>query len=259
MSWIFLFLQVFQLCYGWFQPSGKYHVSQRLLWDIRTKSKSSVSYRCGVPSSFHYPMSYEQLCGGSLVLRSGESSLTSIEKLGSAEEGALESIIDPSKHEIWKTIEDYPQYSVSSFGKISSTLSGGLISQTRVDSGGYPTVTLHTGEGKPHRKSIHTLVAKAFLPKVEGKQFVNHIDKNRRNNYVSNLRYVTPQESNRRNRISRRNSSGVIGVRFNKTRKKWHAYIGVDYKQLTLGYYESKNEAVKARKKAEKMYFGGHR
>ncbi len=42
---------------------------------------------------------------------------------------------------------------------------------------------------------VHRLVAHHFIPFVEGKEFVNHKDKNRLNNHVSNLEFMTHQEN----------------------------------------------------------------
>lgn len=42
---------------------------------------------------------------------------------------------------------------------------------------------------------IHRLVAFAFMPFVEGKEFINHIDENTSNNHVSNLEWVTQKEN----------------------------------------------------------------
>lgn len=43
--------------------------------------------------------------------------------------------------------------------------------------------------------SVHRLVAAAFIPKIDGKDHVNHIDGNRSNNHVSNLEWVSNQEN----------------------------------------------------------------
>jgi hypothetical protein len=57
---------------------------------------------------------------------------------------------------------------------------------------GYPSVQLGIG----NMQAIHRLVAMAWLPRVPGKDFVNHKDGNRRNNRVENLEWCTQTENN---------------------------------------------------------------
>jgi hypothetical protein len=206
-------------------------------------------------------MSPLQLYRGSLVMKSSEQSLTSDDRTNSMKTPIFQSTSDTKEQEIWKTIKDYPNYEVSSFGKIRNLRTGRLLSTTKLNRDGYNTVGLYKNKGKQFRKcvSIHLFVAKAFLKKVRGKDFVNHIDKNKTNNHMDNLRYVTHQEANMGNRISSRNTSGFKGVSLNKERNQWQAYLSINYKQLSLGYYDSKDAAIAARKEAEIKYFGDYR
>lgn len=50
------------------------------------------------------------------------------------------------------------------------------------------------------------------------------------------------------------NKSGVKGVRFNEQRGKWTAHIGFKGKQITLGYFNEKEDAIAARKAGEEKY-----
>ncbi len=50
-------------------------------------------------------------------------------------------------------------------------------------------------------------------------------------------------------------NSTIKGVRFSEQHKKWQAYIGFKGKLINLGCYDSLNNAIHARKKAEKKYF----
>lgn len=50
------------------------------------------------------------------------------------------------------------------------------------------------------------------------------------------------------------NKSGHKGVRWNESRKKWTAHIGFKGKQISLGYFTDKEDAIAARKKAEEIY-----
>jgi hypothetical protein len=52
------------------------------------------------------------------------------------------------------------------------------------------------------------------------------------------------------------NTSGITGVMWKKREQKWYAKIIKDNKEICLGYYDDFNEAVNARKKAEREYFG---
>ena len=45
------------------------------------------------------------------------------------------------------------------------------------------------------------------------------------------------------------NTSGVVGVTWHKIRKKWTAFIKINYKQIHIGSFDTKEEAIKARKK----------
>lgn len=64
-----------------------------------------------------------------------------------------------------------------------------------IDSYGYFYYRLYNN-GKSEHWFEHKLIAIHFIPKIEGKNFVNHIDGNKHNNSISNLEWVTIQENN---------------------------------------------------------------
>lgn len=90
-------------------------------------------------------------------------------------------------------------YKVSSDGQVFSVLKN-KIKETWADKNGYLKVGLYRGI-KGHQKSVHRLVAQAFIPNPENKPEIDHIDTNPTNNAVYNLRWVTRYE-NRHNPIS---------------------------------------------------------
>lgn len=59
-------------------------------------------------------------------------------------------------------------------------------------------------------------------------------------------------------KLHKDNKSGHKGVRYEPTKGKWKAYIGYKGKQITLGYFENKDDAISARKKAEEKYHKPH-
>ena len=62
-----------------------------------------------------------------------------------------------------------------------------------------------------------------------------------------NVRWATKHEQAANQRIRKGNTSGYIGVWYNKTSQKWQAGIGINKKNIHLGYFNTKEEAVIAR------------
>ena len=95
--------------------------------------------------------------------------------------------------EMWKTIDGYEDYEVSSWGKVRNRVTGDLISQEK-NPKGYMRVSIGA-VGKRHHLKVHRLVAAAFIPNPERKPQVNHKDGNNRNNSYTNLEWVTDEEN----------------------------------------------------------------
>lgn len=95
-----------------------------------------------------------------------------------------------------------------------------------------------------------------YILGVEDNRVVDHINHNKLDNRKSNLRICTQSENAKNRTINKNNKSGYTGVSFCKRYGKWMARIKVNYKSITLGYYENINDAIEARKKAEIEYFG---
>ena len=83
---------------------------------------------------------------------------------------------------------------------------------------------------------------------------VDHINGDRLDNRIVNLRIVTRQENQRNTRLPRSNTSGIIGVYWCKHKRKWRAAIGCDGRTVCLGRFNSKEEAIAARREAEVSY-----
>ena len=88
----------------------------------------------------------------------------------------------------------------------------------------------------------------------------DHIYSDRKyDNRKQNLR-ITEQKHNTKNRVRpSNNTSGKTGVSWKKDINKWIAYIGVNNKHIYLGEYKDIQDAINARIKAEKKYFGEYR
>ena len=86
-------------------------------------------------------------------------------------------------------------------------------------------------------------------------KYVDHINHDTLDNRRSNLNVVTNAENQQNRRLGKDNTSGHTGVSWRKDKKQWQARISVDKKEKHLGYFDDKEQAIDARKTAEKEYF----
>lgn len=83
---------------------------------------------------------------------------------------------------------------------------------------------------------------------------IDHINGDRLDNRASNLRDVPHSVNNRNMSANRRNTSGVMGVHFNRATGKWVASIKGGGRMTNLGYYSTIEEAAAVRREAEKRF-----
>jgi hypothetical protein len=119
----------------------------------------------------------------------------------------------------------------------------------RFDGKGYVMVRLcKDGIGKNYK--THRLVAELFIPKPNNDTNleVDHIDQDKTNNIVSNLRWVTPQQNmwNRNKRMTP-SSSRYIGVTYHKRSNKWSSRIvRNDGSRNHIGMFHNEKDAARA-------------
>jgi hypothetical protein len=73
---------------------------------------------------------------------------------------------------------------------------------------------------------------------------IDHIDRNKLNNRIDNLRVVTNAENQHNQGIKSNNTSGFQGVTWSAQKKKWHARITIDGRQKHLGFFDSPEAAA---------------
>lgn len=87
-----------------------------------------------------------------------------------------------------KPINGFPNYLISNTGQVFSKNTNSFL-QPQLSNRGYLQVGLFNN-GKRQVKSIHRLVAEAFLPNPLQLEEINHIDENKTNNMVDNLEWI---------------------------------------------------------------------
>jgi len=116
--------------------------------------------------------------------------------------GLIKKIVLPEKGrtnkdgELWKWFHDNKNYEISSYGRIYSHKCGRLLKPYH-HNGGYTKIKIGS-KGDSKNYSIHRLVAIAFIrppPKFLKKPIVHHKDRNRSNNHVSNLQWISSSEN----------------------------------------------------------------
>jgi hypothetical protein len=105
-----------------------------------------------------------------------------------------------------------------------------------VSSDGYRHVTLW-----PRSYLAHRLIWK--LVNDQEPECVDHIDLDKQNNRLSNLRAATASQNKSNGRIYRNNRSGYKGVCWEPSHRSWKAYISVHGRQIKLGRFKHIEEA----------------
>lgn len=99
--------------------------------------------------------------------------------------------------EEWRDVAGFEnRYQVSNFGRVRSLRNNKRIIKEKISTGGYCSVHLRdAAHNLSVYKSVHRLVAEAFIYKADGASEVNHVDGDKTNNHASNLEWCTHSEN----------------------------------------------------------------
>ena len=142
---------------------------------------------------------------------------------------------------MFKEITGFENYLVSSTGEVKNRITGKVLKQ-QLTTHGYLTVQLYAVNPKVVKKvRVHRLVALAFLEPIEGKESINHIDGDKKNNQVGNLEWVNQQENDfhAKNLLKKqiRPSGGYSGQHHSRA-KKFVVHTPEGETITTYGYSE---------------------
>jgi len=82
---------------------------------------------------------------------------------------------------------------------------------------------------------------------------IDHIDGDKQNNRLANIRTASPKENARNAALSSRSTTGITGVSKNKITGRYRAHIGIDGNRVMIGSYDTIAEAEAARGAANLM------
>jgi len=127
----------------------------------------------------------------------------------------------------------------------------------RIKKGDIAGTTVHGYIKISHKKkqfNAHRLAWYMTFGSIESGIEIDHINHNRSDNRIDNLRIVRQQDNQKNRTKPITNTSGTVGVYWRKNRKVWVATITVARQFIYLGYFPRYSDAVNARKNAEVLY-----
>jgi hypothetical protein len=121
-------------------------------------------------------------------------------------------------------IDEYPGYFVGTDLNIYSEKQGSIkMMKSEINTKGYYIVQLYN-DGRNYRKLVHRLIAKMFIPNPNNLEQIDHINQNRSDNRLENLRWVSRKDNNRNRCMNKNNTTGNQGVFFrNDDYDRWIA------------------------------------
>jgi hypothetical protein len=140
--------------------------------------------------------------------------------------------------ENWKDLKGFEGlYQISDYGNIRNNK---FVMKQQTDRHGYKYICL-TKNNIQKKFKVHRLVLESFIG--DGSELVcNHIDKNRANNNLNNLEWVTIRENNIHKFKDKTNHVGV-----NLKNGKWYARVQIDGRRTELGYFRNIEDAIQVR------------
>lgn len=134
----------------------------------------------------------------------------------------------------WVKIDEFKKYSINENGQVRNDKTGHIKATYINSQNGYEYVCLCDDSGKSNRRTIHRLLAIAFIPNPDNLPLIDHIDGNRANNSLENIRWASYSDNNSR--------FGTVGVRSEAVRVTHYPEIRKKYGYGHIEWLEPDSE-----------------
>lgn len=138
-------------------------------------------------------------------------------------------------------IIDFPNYTINVNGDVTNNK--GLILKPWLDNG-YKRIGLCNENGKKFFL-LHRLIAINFIDNPNNYETVDHVDRDRLNNNISNLRWASYSQQNQNKKKKKNCSSKFKGVSWDKNNCKWRVRITLNGKKQHFGFFDYEIDAAK--------------
>ncbi len=149
----------------------------------------------------------------------------------------------------WRRVPGFSRYEASNTGLIKSFVYEKFgrvnILSTHFNTDGYRQLKMSDDNGKTRVVRVHRIIADTFLPRIEGKYFVNHINSDRGDNNVSNLEWCSSSENAKHGYINGFRSSS--GERHPRTNIKNSTVLSIrkEWKELSMPGDKAHNAEIR--------------
>jgi len=147
--------------------------------------------------------------------------------------------------EVFARIEEFPDYAISNYARVLS-IRKQIFLKPWISNSGYFQIYLYKDK-KRYRNYIHRLVVRTFIKEEINKPIIDHINRNKLDNSLKNLRWADYQINGANRDKFKGTSSRFVGVSFIKRDKIWYSYIHIKGKLTNIGSYANENDAMHAR------------